>query len=615
MAWFRSALKRLASSGDSVASPELTQPMPDAAQWKERGNAALAVGRLPEAVRCYQQGVLADSVDPTLRLNLGYALLEGGDSPNAANQLTQALALLRPGDEYAHEIHFLLGRARKGLGQINPALASFEAAVAAKPDFADAMEEALRTLHEAGLHAKAIIWAKRLAQAKPSSFTQLLLAHELSLCGRDVEAAEILALICTREPGNGDAASLNGAVLFRQRRFEEALSMADRVLALGPPAADALADAGAALHKLGRLKEALARLDHALQLEPQHRHARSNRITVLLDLLRVREAIEAARDGLRLNPDDGDLHWSLAIAHLLLGEFTEGWAEHEWRFRSGAYRGAVPDYKAPRWRGESLRGRVIFLYGEQGFGDCIQFVRFVRRVAQLADRVYLSVPALLEPLMGTLADNCRLLPQRAQLPAFDFHCPLMSLPLVLATNLENIPADVPYLRVDEARTEVWRRRLGGESRPRVGIVWSGNPSHTNDLNRSIPLAVFSRLAAAGCRFVSLQPQVRPIDQPFLANWPNLLDAGPELGDFAETAALVSALDLVISVDTSVAHLAGALGKRLWLLLPHAPDWRWMLESEASPWYPTARLYRQPEFGNWNAVLARVVGDLAGFRAG
>jgi Flp pilus assembly protein TadD len=523
--------------------------------------------------------------------------------------------LLRTTDDFAHEIHFLLGCARKRLGQHDAAMASFEAAVTAKGDFSEAMEEALRTLHDAGLHAQAVPWAQRLAAAKPSGFAQVLLAHELSSCGRDAEAAQILSSLCIQEPENADAAGAYGAVLFRQRRFAEALAMAQRVLTLAPPTAATLADAGAALHKLGRPDEALVQLDRALALEPEHRHARANRVTVLLDLLRVREAMDAARDGLRLDPDDGDLHWGLAIGHLLLGEFADGWAEHEWRTRSGAYRGNLPIFEQPRWRGESLSGRTIYLYGEQGFGDCVQFVRFVRDVARLASHVFLRVPALLEPLMGALAGNCRLLPQGAALPPFDFHCPLMSLPLGLAADMENIPADVPYLQADEARAESWRQRLGPAPGIQVGIVWSGNPSHSNDMNRSIPLATFRQLARPGCRFVSLQPKVQPADQTLLAEWPGLLDAGPQLRDFGETAALIAALDLVISVDTSVAHLAGALGKPVWLLLPHAPDWRWMLERDTSPWYPTARLYRQPAAGDWDSVLARVGTDLALASAG
>ena len=604
MGWLRAALGRLGG-----AAP----PAPEAAtDWKALGNAALAAGDLAEARRCYEQGVSAQSREAALRLNLGYVLLEQGHWLAASEQLEQAVG--QAGADAAHEAHYLLGRAQAGAGRTAQALASFEAAARAKPDFAEPLEEGVRTLHQLQRHQEAADWARRLWAVRPSSFTRMLAATELALCGRDAEAVEFVAGVIAEEPRNFDAAVLLFGSLLNLGRHAEALDEAQRVLALTGPDPGALVNVAVALEKLGRLEESLAHLDQALRLDPARRDALVNRTGVLTDLLRVREAAEAARAALQRYPEDADLHWHLAIAHLLLGEFEPGWRESEWRNRSAAYRGQDQDLGVPRWRGESLEGRAIFLYGEQGFGDNIQFVRFLPQVAQRAATVYLQVPAPLEPLMVEgLPGNCRLLRQGARLPEIQFHCPLMSLPAVLGTRLDNIPAAVPYLRADPERTRAWRERLAGDAL-NVGVAWSGKPSHVNDRNRSMTLATFRAIDAPGCRFVTVQPQLRDVDRETLAAWPQALDLGKELRDFADTAALVEALDLVISVDTGVAHLTGALGRPLWVLLPHAPDWRWMLEREDTPWYPTARLFRQPVAGNWDPVLARVRDELSRFRA-
>ncbi|MDB5911367.1 MAG: hypothetical protein JWP22_42 [Ramlibacter sp.] len=359
-----------------------------------------------------------------------------------------------------------------------------------------------------------------------------------------------------------------------------------------------------------RVDLALARLDEALRLDPGDRDACERKVTLLSDELRLDEAVLAGRAGLRANPGDAELHWLLAICHLLRGEFDEGWAEHEWRQRHPAFQDKVLQPPQPRWTGENLQGRSIFLHGEQGFGDNIQFLRFVPQVAGMARTVVLHVAHGLESLVAPdLPANCTLLPPGAPFPATDFHLPLMSLPAFLGTREQTIPAQVPYLRAQPAAVAAWRERLG--PRPvNVGIAWSGNPTHTNDRNRSMDLGTFRSVAVPGCRFFTVQPHVREADRAPLASWEQAEDTGRELTDFAQTAALVEALDLVITVDTSIAHLAGALGKPVWILVPWVPDWRWMLDRSNSPWYPTARLYRQSARGDWFGVLARVRSDLA-----
>lgn len=606
MAWWK---KVFASAAPSVPA---RGPAPDnaslAADWKAQGNAALGRGDLAEAARCYTQGSRADPSEPTLHLNLGFVLLEQGACGEAAQRLAQALALGRPGDDFVPDAHFLLGRAHAAAGRPAEALRSCESAVQAKPDFPEALEEGVRALHALQRHREAADWAGRLLALRRTPFTQWLLAQELSLAGEGAEAARVLERLCAEEPANREASQLLCRVLFTLRQYEAAAAEAERFLAIAGPDAASLVTLAAARGRLGRLDEALAALDQALAQEPGRQDALVNRAAILCGLGRVRESVACAQEGLRHHPQNADLHWNLSVGHLLLGEFEAGWREHEWRHHDGAL-GAPTRLAQPRWRGESLQGRSIFLYGEQGFGDNIQFLRFVPEIARQAGRVYLLVLQALEPLLADLPANCERVPAGAPAPLSDYECPLMSLPAVLGTTEQDIPRVIPYLRAEPAAVRAWRARLPAD-RLNVGIAWAGKPTHHNDLNRSMALDAILQLAAPGCRLVTVQPQLREADRQALAAAPDVVDAGRDLRDFGETAALLQALDGVVSVDTSVAHLAGALGRPVFLLLPFVPDWRWMLEREDSPWYPTARLFRQPAIGDWHPVLERVRVQLA-----
>lgn len=606
MGWLRDALGRWGAGGAPAPAPVAPAASVD---WMALGNAAVGAGNFEEAARCYRQGVEADPASGTLRLNLGFVLLEQGRHAEAAERLEQAVALRRPADGYLPDAHFLLGRAQAAQDLLEPAFLSLEQAVRLKPDFVEAVEEGARVLHRMERHAEAAEWARRLRTLQPGPFTDLLLANELLLSQQAGEALVLLDEVCAAQPENPEACVLRYQAFLKLRRDEEALAEADRAIALVGRNAAVLVNRSVPLERMGRFDEAVACLDEALALEPGRRDAMLNRVSVLLQQVRVREAVAAAEEALERLPEDADLHWSLCLGLLLLGDYARGWKESEWRTRSVAFRNKILHLAQPQWQGESLQGRTIFLHAEQGFGDAIQFVRFVPQVASRAAQVLLLVPGALESLVAaTLPANCRILPQHSALPAIDFHCPIMSLPSVLGTTLENLPAQVPYLRPDGARVAHWRERLGTD-RLNVGMAWAGNPRHVNDHNRSMSLATFRAADAPGCRFVTVQPEVRDTDREVLADWAGATDLGRELGDFADTAAFVQALDLVITVDTSIAHLAGALGKPVWILLPHCPDWRWLLERSDSPWYPSARLYRQPVAGDWASVLRQVRADL------
>lgn len=572
----------------------------------------MAQGRLDEAARCYEQGIALEPQDAALRLNHGFVLLEQGRLAPAAERLQQALALRRPGDGCAAEdAHFLLARAYVRLGRHAEAADQFAAAVTARPEFREALAEGVGVLDALKRHDEAAEWMRRLARLQPTQANRLVLASQLRAAGRDAEALEVLDVLCAEDPANADAAVMRGAALKKVGRYGDALVEADRVLALQGPTARNLVSRSGLLEVLGRHEEALAGVEQAFALDPGSRDVLLGRGPAYTNLLRMPQALAAAEEAVRRLPDDADAHFAASLAFLLAGDMRRGWAEHEWRDRTTLMAGkllAVDAY--PRWRGEDLRGRTIFLHGEQGIGDNIQFVRYANVLARMADQVVVMVSRVLEPLVArSLPPNCRVLPQESPLPAADYHCPLLSVPAVLGTTVDTIPADVPYLRADPATTAAWRRRLDPDAL-NVGVAWTGNPKHANDRNRSMPLATFRAIDADGCRFLTAQPDVREADRPVLDAWDRAEDLGAGLRTFDDTAGYFEALDLVITVDTSVAHLAGALGRPVWILLPYVPDWRWMLEREDTPWYPTARLYRQPAPGDWASVLTRVRQDLA-----
>jgi len=369
--------------------------------------------------------------------------------------------------------------------------------------------------------------------------------------------------------------------LITLNRPAEALLCYQRALAVKPDYAFALVNCGTALNYLGRDDEALASFDRALALEP--------------------ELAEA--------------HWNKGLLCLTRGDFAHGWDGFEWRWRRDSEL-KPRDFAQPQWRGEDLAGKTILLHAEQGFGDSIQFVRYLPMVQAKGSRVVLELPDSLVPLTGDLARDATLVSPGAELPGFDVHCPLMSLPLAFGTTLDSIPARVPYLRVPAERLDTWRARLPRTDTPRVGLVWSGKPSHKNDHNRSIALKRLAPLLKVpGICFVSLQREYREADLAILAQFPQVASLDEKLHDFADTAGIIEQLDLVIAVDTAVAHLAGALGKPLWLLISHIQDWRWLTGRSDSPWYPSARLFRQPRIGDWDSVIERVAAELTNFATG
>jgi tetratricopeptide (TPR) repeat protein len=584
-----------------------------AAELRARGNAALGQGKFDEARELYRQAAAADPKDPIPWLNMGFVNVETGRPRDAEDCLARAIALAPAGADFLPDAHFLLGRVHQDQGAFEPAFAQYQAAAAAREGFAEPVESGAQVLLDLKRFDEALEWARRAAAIRVNPQTDLVVAQALDKLDRPAEAIVVLDALLAQQAGLVTAIEGRGVMLLRVNRAEEALAAFQKVLSLQGESATRLSNIAVALHRMGRFDEAVAIARRALALDPERRDEAYNLAAVLLEMLRTDEAMDILKRVSKRYPNDADLGWNLAIGHLLRGELVEGFAAYEHRFLCDAFgwRKPAPSFDRPRWTGrEGLNGKSILLFAEQGLGDSIQLLRFVPRVAAMASQVLLRLPHALIPLLKDLPANCRWVSETDPPPPTDFQCPLMSLPNAFATTLATLPAAVPYINADPARVKAWRDRLEalGEAL-RVGIVWSGNASHPNDRNRSIPLETFKRIVTPGVQFVSLQPEVRASDRGAYQGWAGLARFGEELKDFADTAALVSALDLVVTVDTSVAHVTGALGQPVWVLLPHYPDWRWMLGRDDSPWYPSMRLWRQPVPRDWPAVLYEVRGEL------
>jgi hypothetical protein len=380
---------------------------------------------------------------------------------------------------------------------------------------------------------------------------------------------------------------------------------------LDPTNADTHNNLGSVFHELRRFEESLACYDRALAIRLDYVVALNNKAHLLADLLRFDEALACYQKSLTITPDDPIALWNIALIDMALGRFEAGWAGREIRWKAGLGMKA-PNFVQPQWLGDRpVDGKTILLFADEGIGDCFQFVRYVPMMAALGAKVILAVQDPAQTFLSRMPDVAECIPKSTiVLPAFDLHCGMSSLPLAFKTTLDTIPATTPYLPAPlPERTKEWERRLGSHDRLRVGLVWSGNPDHANDRNRSLPLQMVASLLDIDARFVSLQKNPRASDQQVLCGL-DILDMTDGLSDFEETAALIACLDLVITVDTSVAHIAGGLGCPVWILLPYRPDYRWLLDRAGSPWYPTARLFRQDERRDYRWVLDQVRGALA-----
>ncbi len=537
-------------------------------------------GRTEMALELIGRAVERDGNHPGYHVDFGNILLERGRVSEAVESLRRAVQL-QPGLAIAH---FNLGNALRALGKLDKAMAAYAEAAALQPAYAEAH-------NNHGLAAQAL--------------------------GRLETAETAFALALVNRPSYAEAHGNLGMVQLDRGRIAEAGGCFRRAVALQPALPEAHNGLGNVLKRRGRLEEAETVFGRALAARPSYAEAHHNLGMTRQEQGRSRDALADFDQAIRHAPNLAEAHFAQSLSLLRLGAWSDGWRQYDHRWAQKSEPTVrLRSYPQPLWTGDGPRGRTILLWPEQGFGDTIQFARFARDLARLGWKVVLEVPRELSRLLSAMPD-VTIVSEDVALPPFDVHFPLMSLPGRLGVTPDHLPAS-PNLKVDVEAALRWHAALSGGKGLKVGVAWRGSPGHKRDRYRSMASAAFADfLDQPGIQIVSLQKDGRPEELDALPPDRLLCDAGPDLGDFADTAALMTALDLVISVDTSVLHLAAAMGLPCWGLIDFAGDWRWLTGRRDSPWYPSLRLFRQPARGDWGAVAAVVrgeLGDLAERRA-
>jgi hypothetical protein len=621
-------------------------PTPDQlkAQIQATFNEALAQhqrGQFKQAQALYEAILRAQPRHYQSLYSLGLLQAQSGSFQSAADLIGKAIEIF-PGNP---EFHLYLGNCLQQLQKLEAAVEAYDKAIGLRPEFSQAHSNrgfALQTLNR--LDAAVASYRKALA----TTATDVLVHCNLGAALVELQQFDAALASCDKaialKPDYAEAHTNRGAALYGLQRFEAAVASYDRAVAINPAYAKAHTNRGVALQELGKLQLALASHDRAIAIDPNHADAYSNRGIALHAMRRLEDAVASYEKAIAIQPsfvaayynrglafhelrrpsaalasfdqataiDPGSAqaHFNKSLTLLLEGDFQQGLPLYEWRWKTEKSKPRVRNFEQALWLGEEpVAGKAILLHSEQGFGDAIQFCRYAERVAALGARVILEVP---EPLLGVLSGldgDMELVAKGKPLPAFDYHCPLLSMPLAFKTDTTSIPASQSYLRSDSTKVAEWEQRIGAKTKPRVGLVWSGNADHVNDHNRSIALSALVAQLPDTLEYVSLQKEVRDSDRPVLESNGHIRHFGDALKDFGDTAALCELMDVVISVDTSVAHLSGALGMPTWVLLPYVPDWRWLLDRDDSPWYPSVSLYRQSDDREWVNVLEQVKADL------
>lgn len=450
------------------------------------------------------------------------------------------------------------------------------------------------------------------APSSPKTFDEVFAQANQAMGVRDLpKAIQLYDQAIILDPARAEAHYKRGNALKDLGRPEEACSSYDRAVAIKPDYAYAYCNRGTVQQSLGALPAALDSYDLAIAHNGTDIIAHYNRALLLQTLYRWDEALASYDRAIAIDPSYADAQYNRGLLQLFMGDLAQGWRGYEWRWKNAARLaiGEVRHFEKPLWLGgESIAGKRLLLHSEAGLGDTLQFCRYATLCAARGAQVILQVQTALVELLGGLEGVDRVIAEGAPLPDFDLHCPLMSLPLAFGTSLGDVPASPSYLRSDKIRIARWMAQRGDRQRPRIGLAWSGNPRNTIDHSRSIRLAELIAHLPPQFEYFRLQTQVRDTDQAALAA-SSIVSFEDESLDFANTAALCECMDLVISVDTSLAHLSGALGRQTWMLLPFVPDWRWLRERTGTPWYPRMKLFRQVSAGDWNTALTRVALEL------
>jgi tetratricopeptide (TPR) repeat protein len=596
----------------------------------QKGNASAALDLMTRSIE-------ANPGNPATHFNLGLLHQEQGRCGDALECFDRALQLKAD----APPLWNSRAMALKALGRYEEALAGYDKALRLDPNYFEAVHNRGVVLRYLGRHDEAAASFQRALELNPQSAeAHNNLGYTLHLLARFDDALLSYARALQLKPAYHDALNNCGMALHSMGRDEEAISYYQRALALDAKSVEALMNLGVSFYELRQFRPALESLQRALEIEPSHLDVQINLGNVLMELNRSDEALASYRKVIKARPNDqgalmnmanalrdlqrhseamryyeqalaldaasADVHWNQSLCLLAMGDLQRGWEEYEWRRKVKRLYDADRRFNAPLWLGrEPLQGKTILLHAEQGLGDTIQFCRYASELVAMGARVVLEVQP---PLMGVLAGLRgvdQLLARGSEAGSYDYHCPLLSVPFALQTRLDTVPAAVPYLHADSQRVAKWRQAIHDRHTPglQVGIAWSGNTAYSNNHRRSISLEPLLAAMPQEASCWSLQKEVSEEDRGLIERTGRVRCFAQN--DFVDTAAQIGSMNVVISVDTSIAHLAAALGKPTWILLSSTPDWRWMSARTSSPWYPNVTLFRQEAPGDWRPVLGQL----------
>lgn len=595
---------------DSISKP--TTDAGKALELRSEGNKHLANERLSAAENCFREALRLNAADASTLTCLGYTLKELGSFEDAKVQLRTAITLLGDVSE-AYEATYLIGQIAELEGDPQQAKFQYLQVLKLKPDFTLVCSDLRRLYQTIGLPDEIPKLLEQCAKACPEVVEYCYWYGNWLLEFKNYEtAASEFGRLIRLQPTFAEAHNNRGICLQEQRRNAEAIESFTTAISLNPDLAQSYSNRGAIFMRQQQFSLAIADFRESIRLSPLSCVPQINLGEAMRETGQFDAALSHFETAIALDPADPTAYWNKSIVLLLQGKFLEGFSLYEYRYNHSRQDNRR-DFVKPRWLGKtSMKDEKVLLYSEQGLGDTIQFCRYAKLVAASGAEVILEVQRPLIQLLRGLEGVTQIVERGAKLPAFDYCCPLMSLPHTFLTEEETIPRQERYLSVDATQKLKWSQRLGIQSKPLVGLVWSGSASHTNDHNRSIAFANLIAELPTCYQYVSLQQEVRPIDQVALDNCTFITHFGDELKDFTDTAALCDIVDLVISVDTSVAHLSAALGKPTFVLLSYSVDWRWMLNRPDSPWYPSARLYRQERLMDWKGAIKEAAADLKDF---
>jgi len=578
--------------------------------YSNLANALKELKRFDEALLNYDRAI---RINPDLSLthfNRGVTLQELHRFEDALKSYDRAI---RIDPDYPHS-HFNRGLVLKELKRFDEALESYDRSISINPNFAHIYSNRGLILKELKRFDEALESCDKAIRINPD-FAEAysnrgLILHELKYFDKAIESFDKAITI---KPDFAEAYFSRGLTLQLLKHFSQALDSYHQAINIKPNYAEAFTNRGLTLQELRRLNEALESYDRAVRIKPNYGLAHFNRGLALQELRRLVEAQGSYSKAISIEPNNAFAYLNLSLCNLLAGNFRDGWQNYEWRINAESLNNSseVRNFVQPRWLGaDSLKDKTILLYAEQGLGDTIQFCRYVPIVAELGAKVILEVQRPLVKLLSGLKGIHQIVAMGDALPDFDYQCPLLSLPLAFKTELHNIPSITQLISSDPEKVAKWKIKLGKKTKPRIGLVWSSVSNFKNDHVRSITLLeLLKALPKDGFEYICLQKEIKAIDKEVLEANPQICFVGNHLEDFTDTAALIECVDLVVSTCTSVPHLSCSLGKETWLMLSYIPYWLWLLDRNDSPWYPSAKLYRQEIMYEWNDVLEKIKTDL------